>query len=94
MQPLAPGIYPEVNPNPIEASDFTAPLDGKSGAATAPITIKGPSRTNGEVCFKDLEVRTDPNPNRVNSYKATLDGKDLKDIDCIPVAAGESLNYR
>jgi hypothetical protein len=45
------------------------------------------------VCFKDLEVRTDPNPNRVNSYKATLDGKDLKDIDCIPVAAGESLNY-
>ena len=93
VQPLAPGIYPEVNPNPIEASDFTAPLDGKSGAATAPITIKGPSRTNGEVCFKDLEVRTDPNPNRVNSYKATLDGKDLKDIDCIPVAAGESLNY-
>jgi hypothetical protein len=93
VQPLAPGIYPEVNPNPINASDFTAPLDGKSGAATAPLTIKGPSRTNGEVCFKDLEVRTDPNPNRVNSYKATLDGKDLKDIDCIPVAAGESLDY-
>jgi hypothetical protein len=93
VQPLAPGIYPEVNPNPINASDFTAPLDGKSGAATAPITIKGPSRTNGEVCFKDLEVRTDPNPKRVNGYKATLDGKDLKDIDCIQVAAGESLNY-
>ena len=93
VQPLAPGIYPEVNPNPINASDFTAPLDGKSGAATAPITIKGPSRTNGEVCFKDLEVRTDPNPKRVNGYRATLDGKDLKDIDCIQVAAGESLNY-
>jgi hypothetical protein len=93
VQPLAPGIYPEVNPNPINASDFTAPLDGKSGAATAPITIKGPSRTNGEVCFKDLEVRTDPNPKRVNGYKATLDGKDLKDIDCIQVAAGESLSY-
>lgn len=93
VQPLPPGLYPEVNPNPIAASDFTTPLDGKSGAATAPITIKGPSRTNGEVCFKDLEVRTDPNPNRVNGYKATLNGKDLKDIDCIPVAAGKSLNY-
>jgi hypothetical protein len=93
VQPLAPGIYPEVNPNPINTSDFTTPLDGKSGAATAPITIKGPSRTNGEVCFKDLEVRTDPNPNRVNGYQATLDGKNLKDINCIPVAAGESLNY-
>ena len=93
VQPLPPGRYPEVNPNPINTSDFTAPLDGKSGAATAPIIIKGPSRTNGEVCFKDLEVRTDPNPNRVNDYQATLDGKNLKDINCIPVSAGESLNY-
>lgn len=93
VQPLQPGLYPEVNPNPINTSDFTAPLDGKSGAATAPIIIKGPSRTNGEVCFKDLEVRTDPNPNRVNDYQATLDGKNLKDINCIPVSAGESLNY-
>lgn len=93
VQPLPPGLYPEVNPNPISSSDFTAPLDGKRGAATAPVTIKGPSRTNGEVCFKDLEVRTDPNPNRVNGYQATLNGKNLKDIACIPVAAGESLNY-
>jgi len=93
VQPLPPGLYPEVNPNPINTSDFTAPLDGKSGAATAPIIIKGPSRTNGEVCFKDLEVRTDPNPNRVNDYQATLDGKNLKDINCIPVSEGESLNY-
>ena len=66
----------------------------KSGAATAPLTIKGPSRTNGEVCLKDLEVRTDPSPNRVNGYQATLDGKNLKDINCIPVAAGESLISR
>ena len=93
VQPVPPGLYPEVIPNPINASDFTAPLDGKSGAATAPIKIKGPSRTNGEVCFKDLEVRTDPNPNRVNGYQATLDGKNLKDIECIPVSAGETLNY-
>jgi hypothetical protein len=93
VQPLEPGIYPEVNPNPINVSDFTTPLDGKSGAATAPLTIKGPSRTNGEVCFKDLEVRTDPSPNRVNGYQTTLDGKNLKDINCIPVAAGERLNY-
>jgi hypothetical protein len=93
VQPLEPGIYPEVNPNPINVSDFTTPLDGKSGAATAPLTIKGPSRTNGEVCFKDLEVRTDPNPNRVNGYQTTLDGKNLKNIDCISVATGESLNY-
>jgi len=93
VQPVPPGLYPEVIPNPINSSDFTAPLDGKSGAATAPITIKGPSRTNGEVCFKDLEVRTDPNPNRVNGYQATLDGKNLKDIECIPVSAGEILTY-
>jgi hypothetical protein len=45
------------------------------------------------VCFKDLEVRTDPSPNRVNGYQTTLDGKNLKDINCIPVAAGERLNY-
>lgn len=93
VQPLPPGLYPEVNPNPIKTTDFTNPLDGKRGAATVPLTIKGPSRTNGEVCFKDLEVRTDPNPNRVNGYEATLDGKNLKDIDCIPVASGASLNY-
>ena len=93
VQPLEPGIYPEVNPNPINASDFTSPLDGKSGAATVPLVIKGPSRTNGEVCFNDLEVRTDPNLRRVNGYQATLDGTNLKNIDCIPVTVGESLNY-
>lgn len=91
VQPLPPGLYPEVNPNPISASDFTTPLDGKSGEATALITLKGPSRSNGEICFSDLEVRTDPNPNRVNGYQASIDGKNLKDIGCIQIAAGESL---
>jgi hypothetical protein len=93
VQPLPPGLYPEVNPNPINQSDFTAPLDGKRGTATAPISIKGPSRTNGEVCFSDLEVRTDPNPNRVNGYQATLNGDNLKDIDCIKVNVGQSIDY-
>jgi hypothetical protein len=91
VQPLPPGLYPEVNPNPIKVSDFVTPLDGKSGEATALITLKGPSRSNGEICFSDLEVRTDPNPNRVNGYQASIGGKDLKDIGCIQVAAGESL---
>jgi hypothetical protein len=93
VQPVPPGRYPEVNPNPIKLSDFTVPLDGARGTAKAPITIKGPSRTNGEVCIKNLEVRTDPNPNRVNGYKASLDGRTLNDDSCFPVAAGESLNY-
>lgn len=93
VQPLPPGLYPEVNPNPINPSDFTAPLDGKRGTATAPITINGPSRTGGEVCFSDLEVRTDPNPNRVNGYEASLSGDNLKDIGCISVGPGESLDF-
>lgn len=91
VQPLPPGLYPEINPNPISASDFTTPLDGKRGEATATITLKGPSRSNGEICFSDLEVRTDPNPNRVNGYQASIDGKDLTGIGCLPIAAGESL---
>jgi len=93
VQPVPPGRYPEVNPNPIKLSDFTVPLDGARGTAKAPITIKGPSRTNGEVCLKNLEVRTDPNPNRVNGYKASLDGRTLNDDSCFPVGAGETLDY-
>jgi hypothetical protein len=93
VQPLPPGLYPEVNPNPINPSDFTAPLDGKRGTATAPIRINGPSRTSGEVCFSDLEIRTDPNPNRVNGYKASLSGDNLNDISCISVGPGESLDF-
>jgi hypothetical protein len=91
VQPLPPGLYPEVNPNPIKVSDFTSPLDGKRGAATVPITLKGPSRSNGEICFSDLEIRTDPNPNRVNGYQASINGIDLKDVGCISIAAGEVL---
>lgn len=93
VQPLPPGLYPEINPNPITESDFTTPLEGKRGKAVAPLTIKGPSRTDGEICFNGLEIRTDPNPNRVNGYEATLNGKNLKDIGCISVSAGESIEY-
>lgn len=93
VQPVTPGLYPAVSPNPLTPSDFTVPLDGARGTAKVPMTINGPTSTNGAVCFKDLEIRTDPNPNRVNGYQATLDGKNLKDIDCIPIAAGASLNY-
>ena len=92
VRPLPPGLYPEINPNPIKVSDFTTPLDGKRGEATALITLKGPSRSNGEICFSDLEVRTDPNPNRVNGYQSSIGGKDLKDVGCIQIAAGETLD--
>lgn len=92
VQPLPPGLYPEINPNPISAADFTVPLDGKSGQAAAPISLKGPSRTDGEICFSDLKIRTDPNPNRVNAYQAFIDGKNLKEIGCIAVGAGQTLD--
>jgi hypothetical protein len=94
VQPLPPGLYPEINPNPISASDFTTPLDGKHGKATAPVSIVGPSRSNGQICFSDLEIRTDPNPHRVNGYTAKLDGKNLKDIGCVSVSAGDKNDYQ
>lgn len=92
VQPLPPGLYPEINPNPISVSDFTVQLDGKSGQAAAPISLKGPSRTDGEICFSDLKIRTDPNPNRINGYKAFINGENLKEIGCISISAGQTLD--
>jgi len=89
VQPLPLGLYPEINPNPINSEDFTTQLLGKSGTATAPITLKGPTRGAGEVCFGDLEVRSDPDPKRVNDYTARINGNDLKDGDCITLSAGD-----
>ena len=78
VQVLPPGLYPEIQPNPISKSDFSQQLLGKNGKALATLTLVGPSRTSGEVCFNDLKVRTDPDPERVNGYETRLDGKDLK----------------
>jgi hypothetical protein len=89
VQPLPLGLYPEINPNPINSEDFTTQLLGKSGTASAPITLKGPTRGSGEICFGDLEVRSDPDPKRVNDYTARIDGNDLKDGDCIALTAGQ-----
>jgi hypothetical protein len=91
VQPLPLGLYPEVNPNPINSTDFTTQLLGKSGTASAPITLKGPTRGAGEICFGELEVRSDPDPKRVNDYTATINGNDLKEGDCISLTAGEEL---
>jgi hypothetical protein len=89
VQPLPLGLYPEINPNPINSEDFTTQLLGKSGTASAPITLKGPTRGPGEICFGDLEVRSDPDPKRVNDYTARIDGNDLKQGDCIALTAGQ-----
>lgn len=91
IQPLPLGLYPEVTPNPINAADFTTQLLGKNGKATAPLTLKGPTRGSGEICFKDLEVRSDPDPKRVNGYTARVNGNDLKEGDCIALTPGQEL---
>jgi hypothetical protein len=91
VQPLPLGLYPEINPNPINSTDFTTQLLGKSGTASAPITLKGPTRGSGEICFGELEVRSDPDPKRVNDYTARIVGNGLKQGDCISLAAGEEL---
>ena len=91
VQPLPLGLYPEINPNPINSTDFTTQLLGKSGTASAPITLKGPTRGSGEICFGELEVRSDPDPKRVNDYTATVNGNDLKQGDCISLTAGQEL---
>ena len=89
VQPLPLGLYPEINPNPINSEDFTTQLLGKNGTASAPITLKGPTRGAGEICFGNLEVRSDPDPKRVNDYTARIDGNDLKQGDCIALTAGQ-----
>jgi hypothetical protein len=91
VQPLPLGLYPEITPNPINSSDFATQLLGKNGKATAPITLKGPTRGSGEICFKELEVRSDPDPKRVNSYTARVNGNDVSQGDCITLTAGQEL---
>ena len=87
---LPPGLYPEIQPNPISKADFSQQLLGKNGKALATLTLVGPSRTSGQVCFNDLKVRTDPDPERVNGYITRLDGKDLKTQQCFSLNANES----
>jgi hypothetical protein len=82
------GNYPELTPSPINITDFTQGLIGRSGVAQASLKLKAPSRTNGEICLAALEVRSDVNPNRINGYVSKVDGKDLKDNPCFQLQAG------
>lgn len=90
VQVLQPGLYPEIQPNPISKESFSQQLLGKNGKALATLTLVGPSRSAGEICFNDLKVRTDPDPARINRYKTHLNGKDLQTQQCFPLAANES----
>jgi hypothetical protein len=87
---IPPGYYPEISPAPIKASDFSENLIGKRGEALVNLTLKGPSRTNGQVCLGPLEVRSDVNPNRINNYESAIDGKRLDDQACFTVLAGST----
>jgi hypothetical protein len=86
---LPPGTYPEVNPNPIKAADFSQKLEGKAGKAISQITLKAPSRTSGEICFDALQVRNDPKPSRISKFKAAIDGKDLTGQQCFSLNPGQ-----
>jgi len=87
---IPPGYYPEVNPTPITSKDFSQALVGRQGEALATINLKGPSRTNGQICFGPLEVRTDINPNRIEGYIGKIDQKDLSAKPCFTLLAGSS----
>lgn len=89
---IPPGLYPEISPSPVTSSDFSQALIGKRGEALASITLKGPSRTNGQICFGPLQVRSDVNPNRIQGYVSEIDGKNLTDNPCFTVVAGSSQN--
>jgi hypothetical protein len=82
------GYYPEVSPSPIKSSDFSQNLVGKSGEAVANIVLSGPSRTNGQVCFGSLEVRSDVNPNRISGYVSKINNQDLANNTCFTLLAG------
>ena len=87
---IPPGYYPEISPSPITKDAFSQNLIGKRGEALATINLKGPSRTNGQICFGPLEVRSDVNPNRIDGYVSQLDQKDLSSKPCFTLLAGSS----
>jgi hypothetical protein len=87
---VPPGLYPEINPNPILKASFKQGIVGKKGEALAEVTLKGPSRTNGEICLSGLQVRTDPLPKRIPDYSSSLGGKNLQDAPCFGLAANDS----
>lgn len=96
IKPIAvipPGLYPEITPSPITQSDFKQGLIGKSGTALASLNLKGPSRTNGQICISALEVRSDVNPNRIANYTSSFDGKDLNSNPCFTLIAGSSRKF-
>lgn len=82
------GLYPEVTPAPITAEAFTQDLIGRNGEALANLVLKAPSRSTGEICFGGLKVRNDVNPNRIEKYVATIDGKTLGDDYCVTLMTG------
>lgn len=91
---IPPGLYPEITPSPITIQNFSQGIVGKNGVAIAEINLKGPSRTNGQICLSALEVRSDVNPNRINGYESKLNGENLKDSPCFNLLAGSDQVYK
>lgn len=88
---VPPGLYPEINPNPILKANFKQGIIGKKGEALADVTLRGPSRSSGEICLSGLQVRTDPLPKRIPEYSSSLDGKNLEDGPCFKLDANQQL---
>ena len=86
---VPPGLYPEVDPNPVLKADFSQGLQGKQGKALAKITLSGPSRSNGEICFSNLQIRTDVLPSRIPEYVSAINGEELSKNPCFALKAGE-----
>ena len=84
------GLYPSINPDPIGVEDFSSPLLGKSGKAIAQLELKGPSRTDGTICMSQLQVRSDPKPERIEEFRTSISGEPLVSEKCFNLLAGQS----
>lgn len=89
IQIIPPGIYPSVTPDPVKASDFTGPLEGKNGEIKAILNLQGPSRTEGQVCLGPIQVRSDSDPKRIESFVTSIDGSKVTSEKCFSLQAGE-----
>lgn len=79
--------FPKIDPQSITMSA----LDGRRGTAKGSLTIVGPTKGDGEVCFADaanVDITKDPLPDRRDSY--SFGGVPWN--SCIPVASGETKN--
>lgn len=90
---IPPGIYPEIRPNPIKASDFDGPLNSQDKEAKAALTFIAPSRTAGQVCLSPLQVRSDVNPDRIESFRTLINGEEVSTEKCFPLEAGVDQDF-